>query len=51
MRFSPMMGTMSEAMLTAQRSSKGNSLLNSMPLLMANACINLNPTPQPDRWV
>lgn len=21
-----------------------------MPLLIANACMNLNPTPQPDRW-
>ena len=51
MRFSPMIGTMSDAMLTAQRSSRLESLLNSMPLLVANACMNLNPTPQPERWV
>ena len=48
-RFSSVTGTMSAAMLTAQRSSSGMSRANGMPLFLANACISLNPTPHPQR--
>ena len=50
-RFSPIIGTMSEAILTATRSSRGIKWWNSIPLLIANACMNLKPTPQPERCV
>ena len=49
MRFSPVMGTMSEAMLTAVNSSNFSRSANGKLLLLANACMNLNPTPHPDR--
>ncbi len=49
--FSPQIGTISEATLTATKSSSGFSLLNLIPLFIANPCMNLKPTPQPDRWV
>ena len=49
-RFSPVTGTMSDAMLMAQKSSTGMSRENGMPLFLAKACINLNPTPHPERW-
>ena len=47
MRFSSVTGTMSAAMLTAQKSSRGMSRENGMPLFLAKACINLKPTPHP----
>ena len=47
--FSPVTGTMSAAMLTAQKSSNGMSLANGMPLFLAKACMSLNPTPHPHR--
>ena len=49
MRFSPVTGTMSAAMLTAQKSSRGMSREKGMPLFLAKACMNLKPTPQPQR--
>ena len=48
-RFSSVTGTMSAAMLTAQKSSKGMRREKGMLLFLAKACINLNPTPQPQR--
>ena len=49
-RFSSVIGTMSEAMLTAIRSSKGKRYSFILRLLLiAKACINLNPTPHPDK--
>ena len=47
MRFSSTTGTRSAAMLTAQKSSSGMRREKGMPLFLAKACINLNPTPQP----
>ena len=49
MRFSPSTGTKSAAMLTAQKSSRGMSREKGMPLFLAKACMNLKPTPQPQR--
>ena len=49
MRFSSVTGTMSAAMLTAQKSSSGISREKGIPLFLANACMNLKPTPQPQR--
>ena len=49
MRFSSVTGTISAAMLTAQKSSRGISLEKGIPLFLAKACMNLNPTPQPHR--
>ena len=48
-RFSSSTGTMSAAMLTAQKSSSGMSLENGMLLFLAKACMNLKPTPHPQR--
>ncbi len=50
MRFSSTIGTMSAAIDTATMSSIPSRSVVGMPLLVANACMNLNPTPQPDRW-
>ena len=49
MRFSSTTGTMSAAILTAQKSSRGMSREKGIPLSLAKACINLNPTPHPQR--
>ena len=49
MRFSSTTGTISAAMLTAQKSSSGIRREKGMPLFLANACMNLKPTPQPQR--
>ena len=48
-RFSPVTGTISAAMLTAQKSSRGMRREKGMPLFLAKACMNLKPTPQPQR--
>ena len=49
MRFSSTTGTMSAAMLTAQKSSRGMSREKGIPLSLAKACMNLKPTPHPQR--
>ena len=48
-RFSSVTGTMSAAMLTAQKSSSGMSREKGMLLFLAKACMSLNPTPHPQR--
>ena len=49
MRFSPVTGTMSAAMETAQNSSSGMRREKGMPLFLAKACMYLKPTPHPQR--
>ena len=48
-RFSSITGTISAAILTAQKSSNGMSLEKGMLLFLAKACMNLKPTPHPQR--
>ena len=41
-------GTMSDAILTANKSRKGNVVKVNM-IIYSKACMSLNPTPQPDK--